>query len=399
MKIAIISPGRMPVPPVNGGAVETLINDFVVENSKNSSLNIDLYGCYNKSIKDWKINNCKLFLIKEFKIVRVLKKILPQSVGKINKLINSIQDFFYMWNVKKKILECDYTYDFIIIENKPNFITQIKDISNAKVILHLHNSHIKSFNAGIFESYDCIVTVSKYLKDELFDVHGHISTPVKVLSNCVSKNFLSNPRRSKELVRSELGLGKNDFIVVFVGRIVKEKGIMELIKAMKLISNPNIKLMVIGASWFDSENKTEYMKSLEKEAETIKTRITFTGYIQHEKIADIEQVADLVVLPSIWNEPFGLTIIEAMSLGKLVITTNKGGIQEIFKGNDGVLIDVEAIEYNIAEKIMYYFNHPNEKNAIEKRALKTVNSFFNRTVYYNEFCKIFNELSLGRDSK
>ncbi|MCU7745541.1 glycosyltransferase family 4 protein [Priestia megaterium] len=398
MKIAIISPGRMPVPPINGGAVETLINDFIIENSKNSNLDIDLYGCYNKYIEDLKVRNCKFILIKNSKLVRIFRNILPQSLGKINKLINNIQDILYIRSIKQKILKCDHAYDCIIIENKPNFIKQIKGISNSKIILHLHNSHIKNFSADIFESYDSIVTVSKYLKDELIDVHNDISTPVKVLSNCVSEEFFSKPRRNKELVKSEFGFEKKDFVVVFVGRIVEDKGVMELIKAMKLISNPYIKLMVIGASWFDSKEKTEYMKKLEKEAETIKTRITFTGYIRHEELADIEQIADIVVLPSIWNEPFGLTIIEAMSLGKLVITTNKGGIQEIFKGNDGVLIDIDNIEYTIAEEIIYYFNHSNEKEAIEKKALETVNDFFSRTVYYNKFCEILNELNPRRDS-
>ncbi|WP_411334062.1 glycosyltransferase family 4 protein [Metabacillus indicus] len=395
MKIGIISPGRLPVPPIKGGAVETLIKDLLMENSVKKDLNIDLFSCYDKEIGDTDNIGYKLITVKKSIIIETLNNLIPNSFGRIQRLINKIKDYIYIQKVKKVILNSESNYDFIIIENKPNFIRSFNKILKAKFILHLHNSHIKEYSSHVFENYDCIVTVSKYIKNEILNNHGYISTPIKILYNCVSEEFILSPKISKDIIRKELGFGKNDFIVTFVGRIVEEKGVMELVKAFKLIEDSNIKLMVIGSSWFASEYKTEFVKKLEAEAKDIESKIKFTGYIPHENLANTLQISDTVVLPSIWNEPFGLTIIESMALGKLVITTNRGGIPEIFKGNDGVLLTAENIVSEIAEKVVYYFNNPIERTELERNAIETVNSYYCRNTFYDEFIKILNELKEG----
>ena len=109
------------------------------------------------------------------------------------------------------------------------------------------------------------------------------------------------------------------------------------------------------------------------------------------KFTDISQyysIADVVVLPSIWDEPAGMTILEAMACGKALITTNSGGIPE-YVGEDNCII-VERndnIVDKIAEKLNVMLENESEIERLGKRATIQI-SKYNRKYYYKQLIDI-----------
>lgn len=388
MKITIISPGSLPVPPVKGGAVETLIYELIKENSKEGNFEIDLFGCYDEYICETEMKKCKLHLFKTPRILDEIYKILNIKNHRLIKIKNLINEKLYIDYINNNIQSSDY----LLIENKPHFIKSIKTNKECKKILHLHNSHIYSFDENTFNMYDKILCVSNYLKEELMKEHKIKGNKIDIWYNCVSDYFINKNNYNLEIIKNNLNINQDDYIIVFVGRIVPEKGVDKIIDALKISKNNNLKLLIIGSSWFNCEDKTDYFELLEKKSEEIKDKIIFTGYIDHELIPKYMSLANMIILPSVWNEPFGLTIVEAMSLGKIVISTKKGGIPEISKGKDIILLNDEELISNISKNIEYYYNNPIEGKVVGENAQKTILKFFTAKHYYRRFKEILDEL-------
>ena len=100
--------------------------------------------------------------------------------------------------------------------------------------------------------------------------------------------------------------------------------------------------------------------------------MVFTGYISYKDMPAIYNLADIAILPSMWEEPAGLTPIEAMACGTPVITTNSGGIPEYVSDSAIVLNrDNELIE-NIATEIEKLINNDNYYAEYKHRGLEQV---------------------------
>ena len=111
----------------------------------------------------------------------------------------------------------------------------------------------------------------------------------------------------------------------------------------------------------------------------------FTNYIAHEKLHEHLQQADAAVLPSQWEEPFGLTCVEAMAAGLPLVTTRSGGIPEICEGV-ATLIDKEHLANNLAAAILDLYQHPEKCKAMSLAGLER-SKLFDKETYARNFFK------------
>ncbi len=166
-----------------------------------------------------------------------------------------------------------------------------------------------------------------------------------------------NPSRFTKVyiseLRSGLGLKDNDFVIGFCGRLVCDKGIIELIDAFTKLKhdNPNrsIKLMIIGKNEIrDSIPETTKQKiQLDKD-------IVFTGYVPHDVIAAYYILMDVFVLPS-YREGFGMVTIEAGAMGvPAVVSRSTGCIDSIHEYYTGLFADITPV--SLAESISKFFD-------------------------------------------
>ena len=163
-----------------------------------------------------------------------------------------------------------------------------------------------------------------------------------------------------------------------MGRMIKEKGIEELIDAMLLLQDPqySIRLMIIGGSFYANSCNTEFTKGLEVKAEPIKNKVEFTGFVPYNEIPVLLQQADIAVLPSIWPEPFGLTCVEAMASGLPLITTNSGGIPETTSDDCAILLDINnLLPQKIAKAIISLYSDAKLRKRMGESARKQAEHF------------------------
>lgn len=139
--------------------------------------------------------------------------------------------------------------------------------------------------------------------------------------------------------RAKFGLSENDHVVGFVGRMVREKGIVELLKAVESVSRaiPTVKLMVVGDTLeSDRDRKAKELVRLLIYRDGLASRTVFTGFV--EDIPGVMAAMDVLALPS-YREGMPRVIIEAMASAKPIVATNiRGCREEVVHGVTGFLV-------------------------------------------------------------
>ncbi|MGG7131498.1 glycosyltransferase family 4 protein [Clostridium perfringens] len=398
--IAIIGPGFLPIPNVKGGAIETLVTQLIEENEKENKFNIDLY-----TINDYQLNRFKKY--KNTKIIQSSTNKVYELVKLKNRILNRICKIiklqFAVGINDEKIIDSfmNKNYDFVIVENNMNIFKKIHRKNknyNTKFIFHLHNSIEndpgKSFLASkyIAENSYLILTASNFLKNQ-FKKYFPKSNVVN-LNNCIDfERFTIYNIEEVLKLKNKFNIS-DELVIGYSGRIAPEKGLREMLLAFEILvrKKVNIKLIIAGENHFSINNKK--MKEINEIYSRIKEKIIFTGYIEHEKIPQIYNICDIILVPSICQEAFGLSALESLACGTPVIATNIGGLKEVISLQVGSLIDINNdLVINLANKIEFFYNNRNE---LKKKSSKCRNyaleNFDNPNKYLIKFSREINFL-------
>ena len=375
MKIAILTCGILPVPAVQGGAVENLIDFYLEYNNENKLHDITVYSPWDPKIESHPALSSDVNHYFYIDVTSLKARIARRLYGFIyhNEYYNHYIEFYFeriYAHLKNQ------NFDNILLENCPGYAYKLSQRGYHNIILHLHNELLHSnsrYHDEIFNSLSKIITVSDYIKERVSSILP--SNKVQTIYNGIDLNLFS-PQKTSSISRKDLGFTKDDFIIVYSGRINSEKGISELIDALLLLRDlPQIKLMVLGSSFFDNvKNEDAFIYSLKHKAKRIENNIVFTGFIPYDRVPEYLQLADIAVLPSMWEEPFGLTIVEALAVGLPLIPTRSGGIPEIC---DGVasFVDRNNIINNLTNAILNLYQHPEKRALMAALSLKHSKQF------------------------
>lgn len=385
MEIAIIIPGELPVPPVKGGAIENLVYTLIKENEDSlNPINIDLYGIDHKFNEIYNTNQKYTKYILGNKTPAILEK------GFISKLCYKVNYSYFLNqtinNMRKK------EYDYIIIQNRPSYVKKVNLNNKSKIILHMHNEHLtKDINyQDEINICDKIFVVSQYIKDTILKKYRVDKEKVKVVHNGIDSNkFKAISKLEKSNLRKKYKIKEDDFVILFTGRMIKEKGILELINSVLNIKNKeDIKLLVIGAKNFANIATDDFTNLLFEKCKSKSNKIIFTGYIDYNEVPKAYAIADIAVLPSIFDDPFPLAILECMSIGLPIISTYAGGIPEMVTEKCGELVfRDDSIEENLKNAIIKYYNKRNDLEYISNNCRNRVEEVFNNKVFYKTFIK------------
>lgn len=203
----------------------------------------------------------------------------------------------------------------------------------------------RGWKSGTFES-----KVSHYISPSNEVARMHIEMGLPETNVTVMPNACPDPVKDRESLKIPL---QGD--VVFLGRLVEDKGVDILIKAWKFViasTSPHDtppRLVIAGTG---PENE-----SLRRLAEGCKG-IRFTGHLTQAAVRESIKAARMLVFPSRWAEPFGLGVIEAMASGRPVIASNQGGPAEIIEsGFNGLLVEPEDPRA-LSRKILDLLDNP-----------------------------------------
>ncbi len=179
-------------------------------------------------------------------------------------------------------------------------------------------------------------------------------------------------------------------MLLFTGRIFPYKGLDLLLRSLKHIKLP-IRLVVDG----DGPDLGRARKLVRELG--LEDRVDFVGWAPRDKHLAYYRQASVVVVPSVWPEPFGMVGIEAMSYAKPVVAFNVGGIPEWLEdGFTGFLIKPYGVR-EMAEKINYLLENPDIAQEMGMRGRKKVEADFNKDTHMNGLLRIYREALDGWD--
>lgn len=389
--IGIIMGGVMPVPAVCGGAIETLITSVVKRYSKEDGLKLTVFSVYHKeAVKAaekypevrfvWTHTNTFWNLAKHavFMAVRALS---GRTIRTLQRHYNEIAPV--ITNEK---------FDLLIVEggDEQAVIDIAKGYKREQLVFHAHIHFIPSEKTA--DGFGHMIGVSDFVTREY---QKACKTPVKAytLKNAIDLDKFSKhiSTEGKKQLRKKIGLQEEDFVILYVGRLIQVKGILELIKSVLSINDNNIKLLVVGSANFGKRAFSPYAKKVKKLCKKNRNRIIATGYVDNSEIYKYAMAADIQCVPSLWEEAAGLVTIEAMAYGIPTIVTNSGGMTEYVTEENALIIERDGIAENLKNAICYLKDNPELRNQMSKNA-KIQSKKYGEETYYKNFVKTVYEI-------
>ena len=397
MNILIISPGILPVPAVDGGAVENLIEIFLEENEKYNKNNIVVYSCKNDKAEKKANDNFKKTKFRFIKTYGIKYKILKNIRWIINKLPGVYIGNEYINEIIKEIKERDEEekYDVIVVENSPMHIIPLSKLFKDKLYLHMHNDFIKPKSKKsrvILKKCKKVIAVSDYIAHKIRSVADYNN--VETVINGIKIEAFDKTYDNSEELKNKYNIRQNDFVFMYTGRVTRDKGVLELLDAFKDMTEKydDIKLLVVGSSFFNNGKKNKYIKSLEKIADSIKDKVVFTGYIKHDELYKIYSIADVQVVPSKFEDPCPLSVIEGVVSGKPLIVSNCGGIPKLVNKNNAEFVENNAeFVKNLQKAMMYMYNNEERMRNMREYSKEQIGRFSLKTYYDNLLSKFSEE--------
>ena len=220
-----------------------------------------------------------------------------------------------------------------------------------------------------YESSEVIVN-SNYMKNEVQRLFGLPYDKINVIPNGVNLQLFSNVNIDYDF-RRQYAMD-NEKIILYVGRLVYEKGIQNLIAAMPKVLDRyhDSKLIICGRGGMIDELR-EQVKYL-----GIENKVYFAGYCDSKKMQKMYKCADVAVFPSTY-EPFGIVAIESMLSGTPTIVSDVGGLNEIIEHGVNGMKSYAGNANSIADSVLALLFDPKLCANISQNAIKKVKENYN----------------------
>ena len=286
---------------------------------------------------------------------------------KPNKYIHFGNNRSILLNYIKLSKECVNQKKIIEIHNRPYlFNTAIKKNIKAPITLHFHNdpremkgSKTIQERKFIADNSAAVYFVSKYIKNCFLEDINKKYTNLYILPNGIERRLTSKPDKKKE--------------VVFIGRLVSEKGAHIFVESIKEIVRQykNWNFKIIGTSKAGQNSLiTKYEKKVIQEFEQLGENTTYLGFLENNQVQNILKTSSILVVPSLWDDPFPLTALEGLSNGVAIIASNRGGLTEMLDGRGLLIKNIDNKKLETA--IMEFLNN---KSFLEEYKNKSWNNY------------------------
>lgn len=343
-----------------------------LHNNKNEVAVFTIDNLSSRGIVREKISNVEIFrcdggMFNTSVRLHMKKNILNKILNKFVELHNN-----YVSKMFEKVVD-DFKPDIIHTNNLYGLSPLIWKVAASKNVKTVHtirdywildptvenkerkNIFVKNYQ-HYFRKYsnyvDLVTAPSKFTLETLLKNNYFKNANSKVIQNCVNMNI----KQVNDIIFEKNKRNSNSIIFIYVGMIDEKKGIINLLKAFSNINNDNISLLICGNGIL--ENIVNDYCNRDK-------RISFLGQLSKNELNIQWTKADVCIVPSIWDEPFGRVVIEANQYGLPVIGSNKGGIKEIldniktgelFQYNDINDLTDKIKRFSVRDNIVKYYD-------------------------------------------
>lgn len=387
-KILIVSPAGLPIPATKGGAVETLMETLINLNEKEKLFSFLVLTPFEKeaykAVNKYKCTNFKFFAYKISKIRTFFFKVL-------RKFQISIIDTPFKKEVYK-YLKKNTDYDFVLFEAGETFslVKFSKIIPKEKLLIHAH------WNPPYYSKYDHIfkryIGVSDFITNQWRDKSSMSNDYFVTLKNRIKVDNFNKTLNfdNSEKIRNKFCIKQDDFVIIYTGRIIPEKGIKQLLEAVCNFDD-RVKLIIVGSANFGINTNTSFEFEIKKLVEKHSNKIIFTGYVKNDEIYKYYSIADVSCVPTLYDEPAGLVIMEAMSAGKFILSTATGGMKEYLNDECYYKLELDNVKLSIMKGIEYCMNNLEEINYLGKRNKEMIKEF-DDNIYLDDFKYIIDHI-------
>ncbi|OPA80156.1 hypothetical protein BVG16_05260 [Paenibacillus selenitireducens] len=346
LRIAVVTPGSFPIPSVRSSSVERVVEHVVPLVS--DRLSCVIFGRASKRVSHTgDVHGVPCYRV-------------PYKNGRQ-----------YIEQVGKQLLRLKP--DLIQVENRPRYVLALKKrMPKTPVWLYLHSvSFITKPSISPRKLLQCchqadrIIVNSHFLKEYLVQRYAELEKKIYVNHLGVDLSQFASRWEAEELYLREKWLKQHGLtgrkVMMFVGRLKEQKGVHHLLRAMRsiLAKEPSAMLVIVGGAYYGSHRKTTYVRQLERLAKRFAQHVRFVPYIPYHEIASWYRIADVIVVPSVRNEAFGLVNVEAMAAGIPVVATRSGGMREIVEhGVTGFLVDPRHLAKELERYITVLLGNP-----------------------------------------
>lgn len=383
MKILILNTWYYP--NIKGGAEQS--TKLLAENLVKSGNEVAIYSI------DSKTESIEKEVIKGVTVYRgngggYLNKIKSNN-NIFNKLLIKYKDI-YNYDSNKEIIKVidDFKPDIVHSNCLSGISISVwRKIKLKKIpIVHTLRDYALMSPRGILENedskknilYKIYLQTYKYICSKYSKMVDGVTAPsVFTINTFIDNGYFKNAKLKKCVVNSinysneelinniRYQENKKSSIInfLFVGRLLELKGLKRLIETFKVIDDENIRLIICG----DGD-----LKPYVTESQLNDNRIEYKGKLTQDELKEVYKIADVLIIPSIWDEPFGRVVIEGNYYGVPVIASNRGGIPEIIETLKG------GMSYNSE-------NNEELKKAIEKFSNRNLYSSFRKSIKNNMY--------------
>lgn len=387
-KVLLIPPPELPVPAVQGGAVETLLTHLIRENERQGRLELLCASIPNPDAAKQ---------AEQFRHTKMLYVARPKGHRRYWPMVFIERCFgvaapYDPWYQKVQLsLALELPPPDLIVAEGGN-LTQCSAISRMfgrkRCLAHLHGQ--TTCTPVMDDIYGGVLALSEFIREDYLKTSALDRRYAYILHNCVDTEIF-RPGEPSHALRADLGFAPEDFVVLFCGRLEPDKGIHKLLEALGAVENPRIKLLIVGSPFFGRTQQSSFLRKLEQQARGLEGRVQFTGYIPNEALPAYYHLADVVCVPTLVEEAAGLVAVEAMACGRPVLATRSGGMPEYLAGSQAVLVDRGPdIVGQLAWALQMLYEHPNLCREMGAAGAQRARDF-SVTAFYEHFVRIVDE--------
>lgn len=289
---------------------------------------------------------------------------------------------YYAWKIhywgyarKAAILVRELGCDVVHIHNFSQFVPVIRRVNpRVNIVLHMHCEWLTQLSHFIIsrriQQTNMVVGCSDYISREIHSRYKKYTSRCETVLNGVDENKYQPGIRNRDYD------GRHR--ILFVNRVSPEKGVHVLLEAIAIVQHTRSDFIVdiIGGQgacpkpyiidvtddpivkrlsrFYGGRREEVYFRVLQEQVQRLglKNHVRFLGEVPHSTIHQEYINSDILISSSVWNEPFGMSLIEAMSCGVPVIATRSGAMPEIVEdGVTGLIVERDNPE-DLAQAIL-----------------------------------------------
>ncbi|THJ24582.1 MAG: glycosyltransferase [Nitrospira sp. CG24E] len=240
-----------------------------------------------------------------------------------------------------------------------------------------------------------VIVLSEFMKQQVMATHGMTEKQVTVVPGAADPAKFC-PAQDRNEVRRELKLPENHTILFTVRNLVPRMGLESLLEAMTMLGEERKNLMLL----IGGEGRLRSQLEQQIRSRGLEDSVQLLGFVPEDQLAKYYQASDLVVMPTLQLEGFGLVTVEALACGTPVMGTPVGAIPEVLSTVDPLLVTEGTDETSLAKTLQFllkrFREQTGERERLSRKGREVVERRYNWVAHTTDLDRLFVSLSKDR---